>query len=216
MNNINTVFWDWNGTLLNDMKICIDSINILLRERNKQKITPEIYRKIFTFPVKEYYKKAGFDFSEEDFSTPATQFINLYKKELYKAPLFENTLNILNYFHRKNIQQYIISAMEQKSLTKSVKERNISNFFNKITGINDHYAASKIDRAKQLIKENNIEANSTCLIGDTVHDYEVANKIGCKCILVANGHQNKERLISTKCKVVDKLEDVKGIFLGSS
>ncbi len=212
MKNIRTIIWDWNGTLLNDMQICINSINKMLKERNKELISPEVYRKIFTFPVKDYYEKAGFDFTKEDFAKPAIEFIDIYTENLSSAPLFENTEKVLNFFKQKNIHQYIISAMEQESLTKSVKERNIKNYFQKITGINNHYAASKIDRAKQLIKETNIKPGEICLIGDTIHDYEVAQEIACNCILVANGHQNKERLSSLDCLVVDKLDDVIKLF----
>ena len=32
------------------------------------------------------------------------------------------------------------------------------------------------------------------LIGDPIHDFEVANEIGIDCMLVANGHQSKSRL----------------------
>ena len=212
MKNITAIFWDWNGTLLNDMHICIDSINILLKERNKELLTLEEYRKIFTFPVKEYYEKAGFDFSKEDFSKPATEFINVYTQKLPDAPLFKNTVKVLEFFRQKDKPQYIISAMEQNSLITSVKERNIENYFKKIMGINNHYAVSKIDRAKQLINEIDTYPEEICLIGDTIHDYQVAEKIGCNCILVTDGHQNRERINSTNCVVVDKLNDVIELF----
>ena len=32
------------------------------------------------------------------------------------------------------------------------------------------------------------------LIGDTIHDFEVAEEIGADSILIASGHQSKERL----------------------
>ncbi len=212
MRNITTIFWDWNGTLLNDMHICIDSINILLKERGKELLTLEEYRKIFTFPVKDYYEKAGFDFNKEDFSKPATEFINVYTQKLPDAPLFKNTVKVLEFFRQKDKPQYIISAMEQNSLITSVKERNIENYFQKIMGINNHYAVSKIDRAKQLIKEIKIKPKTICLIGDTIHDYQVAEEIGCNCILVTDGHQNRERINSTNCVVVDKLNNVIELF----
>lgn len=212
MKNITTIFWDWNGTLLNDMHICIDSINILLKERGKESLTLEEYRKIFTFPVKDYYEKAGFDFSKEDFAKPATEFINVYTQKLPDAPLFKNTVKVLEFFRQKDKPQYIISAMEQNSLITSVKERNIENYFQKIMGINNHYAVSKIDRAKQLIKEIKIKPKTICLIGDTIHDYQVAEEIGCNCILITDGHQNRERINSTNCVVVDKLNDVIELF----
>jgi len=43
------------------------------------------------------------------------------------------------------------------------------------------------------------------LIGDTVHDFEVATELGCKCVLIANGHQSCEILQSTGVLVLDRL-----------
>jgi len=212
MENITTIFWDWNGTLLDDIQICIDSINIMLKERKKELIMPEIYRKIFTFPVKDYYEKAGFDFTVEDFEKPAIEFIDIYTEKLVSAPLFKNTEEVLDYFKQKYFPQYIISAMEQKSLVKSVNNRNIDNYFQKIIGLNNYYAESKIDRAKQLISEISINPETICLIGDTIHDYQVAKEIGCKCVLVANGHQNHKRLKTVNCLIVDKIKDIIGLF----
>jgi phosphoglycolate phosphatase len=44
------------------------------------------------------------------------------------------------------------------------------------------------------------------MIGDTVHDYEVANKIGADCILIADGHQSKDKLLETGGRVYDSLK----------
>ena len=33
-----TIIWDWNGTLLNDLDLSIDAVNILLRDRGDDAI----------------------------------------------------------------------------------------------------------------------------------------------------------------------------------
>ena len=44
--------------------------------------------------------------------------------------------------------------------------------------------------------------------GDTIHDFEVAEELGVKCILIADGHQSKRRLIKTGAKVIDNLSQL--------
>ncbi len=205
---IKTIIWDWNGTLLNDIDICINSINILLEHRNIEKLTKKIYKEIFTFPVKNYYSKAGFDFTKEDFDIPATEFINIYNRRIIDAELFQEVTSVLEHFKNRNYQQLIISAMEQNSLVKSIFNKGIGNYFTHISGINNHYAVSKVENAKNLIKKANINPQQVCMIGDTIHDYEVAGEIGCNCIIVANGHQSYKRLKPLNCTVVNKLTDV--------
>ncbi|MFA5815041.1 MAG: hypothetical protein WC865_05425 [Bacteroidales bacterium] len=81
------IIWDWNGTLLDDKWLCIESICTLLLDRNLPPIDEEKYARIFRFPVKEYYQEAGFDFIHEPFEVPAMEFIRIYdsrKKECWK------------------------------------------------------------------------------------------------------------------------------------
>jgi len=75
-----------------------------------------------------------------------------------------------------------------------------------VAGLGDIYAVSKIERGQQLIKEFNIDKSNALIIGDTIHDFEVSQKLGVKCILVADGHQSVERLNSTKAVVVPSLD----------
>ena len=55
-----TVLWDWNGTLLDDLDLSFECLNDNLRRFGKPTLNHvDDYRRIFTFPVKEYYARAG-------------------------------------------------------------------------------------------------------------------------------------------------------------
>lgn len=57
------VLWDWNGTLLDDVALCVDALNRLLRIYHyPQQYSLAQYREIFGFPIEDYYIRAGFDF----------------------------------------------------------------------------------------------------------------------------------------------------------
>ena len=55
------------------------------------------------------------------------------------------------------------------------------------------------------VKLSGLKAQECVLIGDTEHDYEVANASGMQCILIAGGHQSEERLRATGCEVVSDI-----------
>lgn len=204
-----TIIWDWNGTLLDDTDLCVDIVNELLSDRNIPKLTLERYKEIFNFPVKDYYEKAGFDFSKEAFEVPADQFITKYNFEINRdSSLHTGAREILKLLSKENYSQIILSAMKHDSLIHSVKHHQIDHYFDKISGINDHYAASKIDNAKRIFTELKLSSADCCLIGDTIHDYEVAESLGCDCILISGGHQNFERLSSTGNLVLRNLHEL--------
>lgn len=212
MQGVDTIIWDWNGTLLNDVDICIDVINKLLLERNHQPLNKNRYHEIFTFPVKDYYTEAGFDFSTEPFDKIAIEFMDGYFENLNRANLFRDVVPVLESFKKMGFCQYMLSAMEHESLLSSVKEKGIFDFFGEISGIQDHFATSKIDMAKNFMKKLAIENNRCCLIGDSIHDFEVASELGIGCLLVANGHQSYNRLTTTGCQVVTCLKETLQYF----
>lgn len=212
MNEIKTILWDWNGTLLDDTEICRNIINRLLSKRNLPALSLERYQKIFSFPIRSYYQKAGFDFSTEAFEKPADEFIFSYKQNIHKAALHDDAKEMLDYFEQKSMSQYVLSAMEQHALDNSIINLGIQKYFIKISGIENHYAHSKTDNAINLVRKNRMKPEEICLIGDTIHDHEVAQEIGCRCILIANGHQSKDRLLETGRIVLNSLTELKNHF----
>jgi phosphoglycolate phosphatase len=205
---MNSVIWDWNGTLLNDIDHCINSINELLRDRKIPQINKATYKEMFSFPVKEYYKNIGFDLEKEDFSIPAHQFIDLYNEGFHSCSLQKSAIEVLTYFRQKGVRQFVLSAMEHEMLEKTLELKEITHFFEGVAGLKDHYAVSKIDQGRQLIKDFKIDKEKTCLIGDTIHDFEVATELGIKCILIADGHQSVERLLQTGGIVIRDIQQL--------
>jgi phosphoglycolate phosphatase len=53
------------------------------------------------------------------------------------------------------------------------------------------------------------------MIGDTNHDFEVAQELGINCVLVADGHQSYERLKETGAEVVSSLAELTEKFTAS-
>ena len=49
------------------------------------------------------------------------------------------------------------------------------------------------------------EIDHCFFVGDTLHDAEVADALGARCILVAGGHQTTERLAAAGRPVADSL-----------
>lgn len=210
--NIKHIIWDWNGTLFDDVDLCVDNINWLLRKYNLPEITKEKYRAIFTFPVIEYYRRAGFDLEKLDFKFIGKEWMDRYEQRKFEAKLSEGAEEIIKYFFDKGIEQSILSAYSEHTLIEIVERFGLKKYFKIIVGLDNIYAESKIDLGKKLMEKLNLNSKSILLIGDTVHDYEVAKELGCKCVLIASGHQSKTELEKCSCIVFDSLNSLKSIF----
>ena len=206
------IFWDWNGTLLNDAETCLVTMNNMLERRKMPALTLDLYKEVFSFPVIDYYQKIGFDFDKESFENLSVEFIDTYNLALGSAPLVKNAEKVLEYFTQAGKENVIISAMKSDMLKKSVAEKEIKHYFTEILGIENIYAASKSKLATDYVKKRSLNVNDIVLIGDTTHDYEVTQDIGCRCILVADGHQSEDRLRGTGAEIIPVLTDLLTAF----
>jgi len=203
-----TIIWDWNGTLLDDAEICLEAINRMLNLRNLPELNINKYRDVFTFPVIEYYKEVGFDFAKEQWETVAMEFINLYFDALPSCGLTPFAVETLEMFSQSGYRQAIISAMQHEALLKSVSELGISQYFEYIGGIGNHYGGGKIENARNYFTIAGLTPSEVTLVGDTIHDSEVAAELNCKCILVTTGHQSYTRLQKTGLQVINDLSEI--------
>jgi phosphoglycolate phosphatase len=208
MNKIKCLIWDWNGTLFNDVNLCLEILNKLLAESNLKKLSIDEYKKEFGFPVKEFYKKIGFDFSKRSFDSISKDWFNEYEKRKNECDLQRNAITILKKVREYKILQTILSAYYQMSLEESVNKCVVNEYFGVIQGASNIDASSKLDNGRKLLERLKLIPEQVLFIGDTVHDYQLARDIGSNIILVANGHQDLDTLKKCCAEVYKDLEDI--------
>ena len=208
--NYKHIIWDWNGTLFNDVELCADIMNILLTQESLPNISTKRYKEIFTFPVIEYYKIAGHTFEKKSFEVLGKQFMVEYELRKYSCELFPVVKELLKKLQEKNITQHLLSAYEQKSLNTIINNYGINTFFENIVGLDNIYAGGKSHLAHELWNKinSNSETENILLIGDTIHDYEVAKEINSDCILLSHGHQDEERLLKLGIPVAKNFNEL--------
>ena len=208
---VKTIIWDWNGTLLDDLDLSLESVNILLKERNIPTLSIEKYKDIFGFPVVDYYVKAGFDFEKEAFEVPAKQYVKLYAAGASELKLFPDVVDTLTFFKENNYRQIVLSAMKDDNLKLMIHNAEISHFFDGIFGIKDNYAREKVSLGKQVVENLKLNPAECLMIGDTLHDAEVSEQCGFNCILFSGGHVSKQRLETKGKKIINSLSELKQI-----
>ena len=202
------IIWDWNGTLLDDREICVKSINQILKNRDLPLITLDTYMSLFTFPVKNFYEELGLNFRKHSFSKIGHEFIEFYNINFKKLKLHDNAFRILNKIKKSDVTQSILSAAMQEMLEDWILNHKITDFFVKVSGVNNQYAHGKIELGNQHINDLSFDRNEILMIGDTGHDSEVAEQMGIDCILVDHGHVNRSRLKKTGRKIFSNFMEI--------
>jgi phosphoglycolate phosphatase len=212
---LNHIIWDWNGTLLDDRWLCVDAINKSLLLRNLPVIDENRYLEIFCFPVEKYYLKLGFDFEKEPFTISGSEFIKNYNSRFHEPKLHEGVIHLLDFVKTEGITQSILSAGKQEYVDDWVIHHQLKDYFIKVLGIDNHYASGKTTLGIKWINEMEYDAEKVLMVGDTLHDLEVANAMGIKCVLVAQGHTSYTRLRDTGAFVFNDLFEFKSYLQNS-
>ena len=200
------IFWDFNGTILNDVDLCLDILNSMLLEEGCKKVTKKKYLEMFTFPVVKYYIKAGLDFNKTPFDVLAHRFMKKYQKASLSENLYPNVVDTVNRFKAKGYKNIVLSASKYDNLVEQLKHFNIFDLFDDVLGTKDIYAKTKIDIALKYVKDNNINSKDIIMIGDTLHDAHIAKKLGAEIFINGNGHQSRKRL--KNYKIVDNYNNI--------
>lgn len=205
--NYSHILWDFNGTILDDVGIGIESINVLLRSRGLPELkTREDYQRHFRFPIEDYYRSVGFDFEADPYDILAHEWIREYRSREKTAPLCPGVTEILTRIRNRGIPQILFSATQKQMLLEQAEALGIAPFFQEILGSDDIYASGKT--ALGIAWAERTSPERALLIGDTLHDKAAADAMGIDCVLIARGHQSRQRLEEAGCPVLDAPEDL--------
>lgn len=202
------IIWDWNGTLLDDTWLCLDVMNPILEARGLELVTMARYRSIFDFPVEKYYQRLGFNEQTDPFLEVSHEFIDNYNARRHECRLFEGVEEMLSNLRTNGQRMALLSAYKHDTLLSIIKHFGLGEHFEQLSGNSDIYARGKAERAGQLLEGLGVNSTNALFIGDTLHDYEVAQQIGARCLLVSHGYHSAERLEATGAPLVHTIEEI--------
>ena len=202
------IFLDFNGTVLDDVDLCLNLLNEMLWDKEKKSVDIVEYKHIFDFPITKYYIAAGFDFSKYTFEELAQYFIVEYtRRNLTESYIFPDLQKFVNNVKEVGYKVVICSASKKVLLLDQLRDFKILDLFDDVIGLDNHYAASKLELAKEYVARLDIDLENSYFIGDTTHDAEVGSECGLKVILIDRGHQAEDVLAVTKNPILHSFDE---------
>ena len=204
------VVFDFNGTILDDVMVGLKAENVCIKTfLNRSPLTLDEYLHVFTFPVKSYYEKIGFNWNDGyTYEEVGDLWFKMYREFRNEYKVFDGVEQMLIKNHELGNKNILLSASSLVELKVQLEELGISQYFDEVLGIDNIYAESKVEIAVKWIQGKN--PDDCMFIGDSLHDLESAKAMGIKnCVLVAKGHQAKDILVKEWDNVVDDIREVK-------
>ena len=89
-----------------------------------------------------------------------------------------------------------------------VNHHSLGSLFYQSLGTDNIKAEGKIDLGKRFITASDLLPEEILLVGDTIHDLQVANEIGCSVLLFSQGHNSKNQLSGFSVPIINDLMEV--------
>lgn len=184
------IIWDWNGTLLEDIWLSREIANAMLAERALPEFADDAdYRATFCFPVIEYYRRRGYTFVDESFDEVSDDYVRRYEANWMRCRLRPSAIAALQAARKAGLQQSVLSATRLARLIPQLQYFGAARYMKCILGLADDLANSKAHLAAEYLEMAGLVPGDVIFIGDTDHDFVVAQSVGCRCLLLSDGHQ---------------------------
>ena len=205
------IFWDFNGTVIDDVGNALACVNDLLDRKNRPHITLNEYYNYVETPLFGFYRHI-LPPEELDFDEISRDYLKDYARHIEETRLADGIYELLHTLKEKGVYQYIVTANQKDEVIGLLKKFDIYDCFNEVLGADNTLAESKIDRARAFFDRLAINPDDALFVGDTLHDLETANALGIDCVLVEYGHQGKKLLSEHRAFSVPSVSDVEEII----
>lgn len=201
------VVWDWNGTLLDDLTVVIDSVNAGVAPYLTTPVTLEQYRNHYTRPVKHFYDVLlGRELSHGEWIDLDSRFHRAYDERLHQAELSTGADAALSAVTASNHSQSLLSMYPHDALLPLVRTRGIDHHFVQIDGLRGPAGDAKSAYLAAHLDAIEVAAGSVLMVGDTPDDALAAASVGAECVLVHNGSHHRHTLEATGAEVVTSID----------
>ena len=211
MENIKNLIFDFDGVVLDSVKVKDNSFKKLAK-KYKKNIRQKFYiyhKKNLGFSRENKFKYLFTKLLKKKYSTfdkkkINREFVQINYKEVCKCKFVLGVKKFL--LSNKKLNLFISSGTPEKELKLLCKERNISHIFVKILGS----PKTKKKHISNLKVKYKVNSTNTLFFGDSTNDYSVAKQLKLNFVQVGNNFKRKNvklKIKNFKGKTLNKIND---------
>jgi phosphoglycolate phosphatase-like HAD superfamily hydrolase len=212
MPGVKHLVWDWNGTLLDDLKLVVDATNVCLAAVGGPVITAEEHRRDFRRPILDYYAHVlERPVDQVEFQLLDDAFHDAYRRRIGEVRLAPDALEAMA---RWTGTQSLLSMFFHDELLVEVERHGLAARLVRVDGlpgtVGGHKKAGYLERHLEAL---GLDPAEVVLIGDSVDDGDAALTLGAAAVLYAGGFTDTALLKATGLPVAHSLVEAVDLAL---
>ena len=200
------IVWDWNGTLLDDLGVVIESLNRGIAQYGLDPIVEEQYRDHFTRPVRAFYDSLfARPVSDMEWEALNKTFHDEYFRRVPGANLTVDSLQAIDKVETMKWSQSVLSMSPHDELLEIVSSRGIESRFSSIAGLESATGGLKAADLDEHLSKSHLDPAHVVVIGDTPDDAVAARQVGSRVVLYDGGSHHLPTLEAMNAPVAHSL-----------
>jgi phosphoglycolate phosphatase-like HAD superfamily hydrolase len=206
--------WDWNGTLLDDLPVVIEAVNLSIGSFGVDPITADDYRDHYTRPVRHFYDSLfGRVVDDEEWLRLNTAFHDAYSELATHVDLAPGALEAMGMLEEAGWSQSLLSMSPQDWLEGVVARLELTGRFEMVDGLSGPTGGLKAAHLEDHLSMLAIEGRSVVVVGDTPDDVAAARHVGAHPVLFHGGSHHIEVLEREGVPIAETIVDAATIAL---
>lgn len=202
------IIWDWNGTLLNDIWLVMETVNDLLQKSGKQHLSVAEFKANFEYPITKFLSNLGFPNDPETLNMLYHKFIEKYEMNVSDSSLMPHGMEVVKNFYSAGVKQILMSMRRKKQVLREAKGFGVFPFMHQVIANKSDLEYDKFEMLNRFLKYNPLETENVLCVGDTIYDWQVANHFGIDCVLLSGGYQDLTQYADKKIHIIQSLKEL--------
>lgn len=198
------VVWDWNGTLLDDLRIVVAAVNASLAALDAPPIDADAYRDHYTRPVPVFYERLlGRPITPREWAHIDEVFHRVYRASLDGARLTGDAGAALDAVAASGATQSLLSMWWHEELLPATRRFGIDGYMTRIDGNRGEAGETKLRHLASHLAA--LGRDRAVVIGDSLDDGWAAREMGVPCVLYDGGSHHRRELAALGVPIAGSL-----------
>tara|TARA_B100000700_G_scaffold140887_1_gene156861 strand:+ start:463 stop:1122 length:660 start_codon:yes stop_codon:yes gene_type:complete len=211
---VKLVVFDWDGTLMDSVPRIVSAMQETARTLTLPVPSTKDVQEIIGISLEPAIERL---FGRLDPDTHQA-FLTVYRDEYVErnatpSPLFDGALPLLKQLKNSSLQLAVATGKARRGLDRVLLETHTRGFFS-ITRCSDESEGKPSPKMLlEIMAALEVKASETVLVGDSIHDMQMANNAGVAAIGVSFGTHSGDRLRAQGAiDVIDELSSLPNLL----
>lgn len=211
------IIFDWDGTLMDSVPRIVSSLQTLARECALPVPSANAIHDIIglSLPVALERLFSVHGDSEQQ------QLVDVYRdiyvvREQTPTPMFDGAVAVLNELHDAGFQLAVATGKARPGLERAWAETGTKALFQTSRCAKEVASKPNPQMLEEILEQLNLRPDQALMVGDSIHDMEMARNAGVAGVGVTYGVHNAERLAAAEpTHIINDIRDLRALLLSA-